>query len=176
MKNTFSIYDSPFSDETKRLRRNVIFASSICIFIGMTRHLPSSFALWGAQFSSAQQTTIGWLLFSITLYLFLHFFASACIEVAKWAQPFYEGVVAKKNILRHPEYDETDWMELFRDDEPADVVESAKNQAHIHVTKKLRHLYNFVYLKLFIEVLLPVAIGAIGLTKLALLLLCEATT
>ena len=172
MNDSFSIYDSPLSEESKRLRRNVLFASSVCIFISMTEQLPSSFALWGASFSSGQQTTVGWLLFSVTLYLFLHFLSSAGIEVAKWVQPFYEGVVAKERILKHPEYDETDWMELFGDGEPLDIVSSAKKQAHIHVEKKLRHVYRLIYLKLIIEIILPIVIGAIGLIQLAMLISC----
>ena len=167
MNDIFSIYDSPFTDETKKLRRNLLIASSVCIFISMTNHLPTSFALWGAKFDSQQQTVVGWLLFFITLYLFLHFFASACVELAKWIQPFYEGIVAKKRILQHPDYDKTDWEEFLREDEPADIIESAKKYAHIHVEKRLKHLYNFIYLKLVIEIFIPVAIGIFGLLTLA---------
>jgi hypothetical protein len=169
MNNAFSIYDSPFSEETKKLRRNLLFASSVCIFIGLTNHLPSSFGLWGAKFDTQQQTVISWLLLSLTLYHFLHFFASASIELAKWIQPFYEGLVAKKRALKHPDYDETDWEELLREDDPdpEGIVAFAKIHAQIHVEKRLRYLYNFIYLKLFIEILLPIAIGIFGLINIA---------
>lgn len=173
MNKKFSIYDSPLSDETKKIRRNTLISSSICIFIGMTHQLPCSFALWGAKFTSAQQTTIGWLLFSITLYLFLHLIASAGIEIAKWVQPFYEAIITKRSLLRHPAFDETDWMKLFRGDNIHDIEKEAKSEARLHVQRRLRHLYNLIYLKLIIEIILPLVVGATGLVMLISLIISE---
>ena len=108
MKNTFSIYDSPLSEETKRIKRNLLIASCVCIFISMTNQLPTTFSLWGAQFDTKQQEIVGWLLFSITLYFYLHFIAVAGIEISKWIQPFYEAVITRNRLIKNPEFDNTD--------------------------------------------------------------------
>jgi len=166
------MYDSPFSEDTKKIRRNLLIASCICIFIGMTNQLPSTFALWGAKFNAEQQHIVGWFIVSVTAYLFLHFIAVAGVEIAKWVQPFYEGVVEKKKLLQHPAYDETDWIELFGPEDPHDldqVEKIAKSEAKQHVQKRLRHLYSLIYLQLFMEAVIPVAVGAFALIKLSLL-------
>ena len=173
MNKSFSIYESPFSEDTKKTRRNVLIASCVCIFIGMTNQLPSSFSLWGATFDSNQQTIVGWLLFSVTLYLYLHFLAVAGLEVAKWIRPFYEGVVTKNKLQKHAAFDETDWLELFEEDNMDEleyIKQMAKEEAKFHVQKKLRYLYGLVYLQLTIELLVPVLLGAFGLIKLVILI------
>ena len=136
----------------------------------MTNQLPSSFALWGAKFNSNQQSVVGWLIFSTTAYLYLHFIAVAGVEIAKWIQPFYEAVVAKRKLLKHPEIDETDWMDILSPDEKQDVeqfAKMAKKEAYLYVQKKLRYLYGLIYLQLIIEAVVPIIIGAFGLIKLA---------
>ena len=168
----FSIYDSPLSEDTKKVRRNLLISSCICIFISMTNELPSSFALWGAKFNLSQQLTVGWLLFSVTTYLFLHFFTAAGVEVARWIQPFYEGVVTKKKLLEHPAFDETDWIEFLRPENSQDKKEIEKatvSEAKIYVSKRLRYLYNLIYLQLTIEILLPIIIGLVGMYNLFML-------
>jgi len=173
MNKEFSIYDSPLSEDTKKIRRNLLIASSLCIFISITNHLPSSFALWGAKLDANQQPIVGWFIFSITAYLYLHFFASAGVEIAKWFQPFYEGIVEKRKLLKHPAFDETDWMEFLGPDDPHDlenVKKMAKSEAKAFVEKKLRHLYKLIYLKLTMEAVLPVLVGGYALIKLVLLL------
>ncbi len=168
----FTIYDSPFSEDTKKIRRNLLVASCICIFIGITNQLPSSFALWGAKFNADQQPLVGWFIFSVTVYLYLHFIAAAGVEIAKWVQPFYEGVIEKKKLLQHPAFDETDWIEFLGSDDHHDleqVQKMAKAEAKIYVQKRLRHLYSLIYLQLAIEALIPIFVGAYALIDLFLL-------
>ena len=168
MKTTTSLYTSPLSEETKIIRRNNLFASSVCIFIGMTNELPTSFALWGATFTPEQQTTVGWLLLSVTAYLFIHFLSLASIEVAKWIQPFYEHSVTKKELMHLPNYnhDVTDWVGILGaadKDVDAAVVEEIKENSRSHVENRLKYFYKFVYLRLFIEVIFPIIISLSGL-------------
>ena len=136
----------------------------------MTNQLPTTFSLWGAQFDTKQQEIVGWLLFSITLYFYLHFIAVAGIEISKWIQPFYEAVITRNRLIKNPEFDNTDWMALFSTDGDKSMEERAKKEAFIHVQKKLRHLNNLVYLKLIIEILLPFVVGLIALTLLVKLI------
>jgi hypothetical protein len=112
MNKDFSIYDSPFSDETKRIRRNSLLASGLCLFIGLTGELPEKFALFGVTFSSAQQNTLGWFIFSVSLYFFVHFMSVACVEIARWIHPFYAGVLARRKLLKHPAFDITDFVNV----------------------------------------------------------------
>ena len=58
-KSDFTIYESPFSDETKKLRLNSLLASMLCLFIGLTKQLPSQFSFLGIKFTSAQQGLVG---------------------------------------------------------------------------------------------------------------------
>ncbi len=174
MNKNPSIYDSPFSEDTKKIRRNLLIASSISIFIGMTNQLPSTFALWGAKFDSDQQTTVGWLLFSANFYLYLQFIATAGVEIAKWLQPFYEKVIVRKKLMQHPAFDETDWLDYFDfdDDEDLEKVKAmAKTQAETYVKNKLRHLYGLIYLQLIMDALIPLLLGAFALAKLSALVI-----
>ena len=175
MNKKFSIYDSPFSEETKRIKRNVLVASSICIFIGLTNQLPASFTLWGAEFDTKQQIMVGWFLFSVTAYFYIYFVSNAGIEIAKWIQPFYIGVVKRKKLLKHPAFDETDWMSFLQpyDEHSIEHITAlAENEAEIYVKKRLRYLYGLIYLKLITEALVPLLIGAFGLIEL-LILICN---
>ncbi len=83
MSKKFSIYDSPFSDETKTLRRNSLIASGLSLFIGLTNELPKQFSLLGVSFNSEQQETMSWFIFAVAAYLFLHFLSVGGVEFAK---------------------------------------------------------------------------------------------
>ncbi len=173
MNKKFSIYDSPFSEETKKIKRNVLVASCVCIFISMTNQLPTSFVLWGADFDVKQQTIVGWLLFSITSYFYIHFLSNAGIEIAKWIQPFYIGIVKRNKLLKHPAYDATDWMNILKpyDENSIEYISAlAENEAKEYVDKKLKYLFGLIYLKLVTEVLVPLLVGAFGLVSLLMLI------
>ena len=169
MNKEFSIYDSPFSDETKKLRLNSLLATGLCLFIGITGELPEKFALFGVSFTSAQQNILGWFIFSVAAYIFLHFTSLAAIEIAKWIQPFCVYVLTKRELLKHPAFDETDFMNIpgpYNDQDRNEIAAAAEEESEWKVQKVLKFLYNLVYLKLAIEILAPFIIGVWGLFKL----------
>ena len=96
MTEKFSLFQNPLSDETIAIRKNLMIASGVSIFIGITGELPSSFSLLGASFSSTQKYTIGWFILLVNLYLFIHFLVLASIEVAKWIHPLLSHHYLKK--------------------------------------------------------------------------------
>ncbi len=170
MSNQLSIYESPYSEETKKVKRNVLLISSFCLLVSVTEELPSSFALFGAKFDTAQQITLGWFLFGVALYTYLHFLGLAGVEIAKWLQPFLETVESRRLLLRHPAFDESYWYDTFGpvDEQNLDqVAEEAAREARYKVVRRLRYLYRLVYLRLILEVLVPLVVGGAGLFFLA---------
>lgn len=173
MDTNFSIYKNPLSSETLALRRNALLAASLCFFIGSTNELPKSFALFGINFNPAQQSSLGWFIFCVTLYFFIHFLASALVEVAAWIKPFLEVILTKKILLEHPAFDETSFLDIHEppdDNDLSSVYDAAESQARCLTEKRLRHLHCFIYLKLLLEIVLPIIIGIVGLFKLGCLL------
>ena len=176
-ENNF-IYESPFSDETKKLRLNSLLASGLCLFVGLTGELPEKFSLFGVSFTSSQQNILGWFIFSVAAYLYLHFLSVACVEIAKWIHPFYVAMFTKKKLLEHPAFDETDFMNLpgpFDEQDRNDIAEEIELRSKWHVQGRLKYLYNLVYLKLTIEVIVPFVIGAWGLFELLQLITMRST-
>ncbi len=159
------IYESPLCQETKTIRRNLLLSSSICLFVGLTNQLPEKIALLGISFNTTEQTTIGWFMFSVQIYFFLHFVANAFVEVAKWVEPFYKAVVERRALLSHPAYDESDFLDIYppADEHNLDEVErEADIESTWHVQKRLRFLYSFIYLKLVLEIILPIIVSCYG--------------
>lgn len=176
MDNKFSIYESPFSDETKVLRRNSLIASGLCLFIGLTGELPEKFALLGVSFSTKQQGVIGWFILAVTIYLFLHFLSIAGVEFAKWVHPFYTQRLKKKLLIKQYShaFSEEDFIDI-----PSEVNEQDKNDMAAHAAedanwqaeKKLRWLYALIYLRLVVEILAPLILGLWGVYEMVLLLI-----
>jgi len=169
-----NIYKGPFSDETKKLKRNLLLASIVSSFIGFTKELPRSISLLGISIDSTKQILVGWFIFFITLYFFLHFLAVACPELARWLQPFYQSKYKKEELLKHPAFDITDFLDIpspVDEYDVSSVVEGAEYDAKYKAMGKLKILYKFVYLKLFIEIILPVLFALFGLTILAITIL-----
>ncbi len=170
----FSIYESPFSDETKKLRLNSMLASLLCLFVGLTGKLPYEFSLLGIDFSSDQQQIVGWFMLAVSTYLFVHFMSSAFVELASWVHPFYRGVVAKKKLLTHIAFDEEDFMnwDIFLEDSEnkAEIKKAYLANADWYVQGKLRPLYFFIYPKLIVEVVVPMLTGVSGVVALCMLI------
>ncbi len=134
----FSIYDSPFSDETKIIRRNSLLVSGLSLFIGLSGNLPEKFALLGVSFSTDQQNVLGWFIFSVTLYLFLHFLSVASIEIAQWIHPFYAKVLTEREALKSPAFNEMDFIETPTEidkQNPDDIYAQAQEKAEWHTKK-----------------------------------------
>jgi hypothetical protein len=175
MDKIFSIYESPLSDETKVLRRNSLLSSGLCLFIAMTGELPSQFSLLGVSFSANQQELIGWFILAVAFYFFLHFISMASVEVARWVHPIYRSVVTKKTLLEDYSYafDEEDFVnipEQVNEQDKNAMYKNAKEYADMHVTSKLRWLYSLIYLKLAIEILVPVLIGVSSIMMILFIL------
>ena len=180
MSESFSIYESPFSDETKVLRRNSLLSSGICLFIGITGELPTKFALLGVSFSATQQDLIGWFILAVSAYFYLHFVSIAAVEVAKWIHPFYTRVMTKKILLKEYShaFDESDFHDIppeINEQDKNDMGAHAKTDADWRVSKKLNWLYSLIYLRLTIEILVPVAIGIWAMVKMIVLITSKST-
>ena len=175
MSEKFSIYDSPFSDETKVLRRNSLLLSGICLFIGLTGELPSKLALLGVSFTTSQQSIIGWFLVAFLAYFYLHFISNAAVEIAKWVHPFFKIVSAKKIMLTRYShaFDETDFVNIpdqVNEQDKNDMQADALSAADWEIANKLSWLYRMIYLKLTIEIVVPVALGLWSMVQLLVLI------
>jgi len=139
----------------------------LCLFIGVTEKLPSELSLLGIKFSSDQQQTVGWFIFIVTVYLFIHYISASCVEFAKWVHPFYKSVIAKRRLLKHPGFDEesfTDRDALLEDDQDRNsIIRKTLVKSDWYVQGKLRPLYFFIYPKLIVEILVPFLVGLLGL-------------
>ena len=173
MNKEFSIYDSPFSEETKKIRRNSLLFSGLSLFIGLSGKLPTEFLIFGMSFSNEQQSIIGWFIFALTIYHFLHFLSQGMVELGAWIQPFYVYINTRKVLLRHPAFDETDFMNIPGPSSGIDkdlIYLNVKGEVEWKSKKTLRFLFNWIYLNLFIVIIVPVVIGAWGLLELCQLI------
>ena len=170
MNKEFSIYDSPFSEETKKIRRNSLVLSGLSLFIGLSGNLPKELSLFGLTFTPLQQNIIGWFILAVALYHYLHFLSVALVELAKWIHPFYAELLTKKRLVKHhPAFDETDFMDIPDPNSEYDkgtIYENTKKEYIWQTQNKLKYLYNWVYLKLVIEIIVPIIIGTWGLIEL----------
>lgn len=173
MNKGYSIFNSPFSDETKKLRLNSMLASGLCLFIGSTGQLPEKFGLLGVSFTSTQQNTLGWFILSVSLYLFLHFASLAIVDIARWIEPFLIEVSTRRTLLKHPAFDATDFMDItgpMDEQDKSKIIASVKEESRWKIQGSLKYLYNFVYLKIAIEILPPFIIGIWGFFALVQLI------
>jgi hypothetical protein len=89
-------------------------------------------------------------------------------------QPFYARVLTKRELLKHPAYGVTDW-EGFHDPinhHDLNVVSAAAQyEAEWQYSKNLRPLCGMIYLKLFIDMLVPLVVGIRGLIELPIVVL-----
>ncbi|MBH0074777.1 hypothetical protein I6F48_04250 [Pseudoalteromonas sp. SWYJ118] len=177
MTKEFSIYESPLSEETMKLRRNTILSSVVCLFVSFSGALPTKISAIGLTFDKVeQQATLGWFIFFISLYLFLHFISNAFVEVARWLQPYIQSRLYKTELLKHPAFDPTTFINQTNmgydpQEQDLNVISTCEySDAGYATKKKLKPLYVFIYLKLFMEVILPLIIGLIGLFKLYMLI------
>jgi hypothetical protein len=176
MSEKFLRNESPFSEETKKLRRNTVFLSGVCLFIGITEQFPTKFALLGMSFESGeQQATLGWFLLFITLYSFMHFVAVTGIEVAKWVHPLYTYTIAKEKLLEHPAFDEEDFHYLADpfeiSEDKNEIAKVVHQQSKWQAEKKLRYLYNGSVVRIILELLAPAVLFASGVSTLMMLIL-----
>lgn len=167
------------SDETKKFRRNSVLASGLCLFIGLTGVLPEKFALLGVSFESPeQQYMLAWFIFYVSLYLFLHFISAAIVEIARWVHPLFTQILTKRKLLKHPAFDETDWMDIpypIDDQDKNEIGEEARSHSEWKVGVKLKPFYSLIYLQLTIEIIVPISLGCYGLFKLAKLIISLAS-
>jgi len=68
-----------FSEETKKIKTQLLILSGICLFIGLTKSLPEKIAILGLDLSNTPTVT-GWFIFVVTLYFFLIFLSSSIPE------------------------------------------------------------------------------------------------
>ncbi|CAK1770883.1 SMODS and SLOG-associating 2TM effector domain-containing protein [Vibrio crassostreae] len=175
MSKKFSIYDTPFSEETKVIRRNSLIASGLSLFIGLTGELPKQFSLLGVSFSSQQQETMSWFIFTVSAYLFLHFLSVGGVEFAKWVHPFLSSRKQKEILLTR--YSHAFWDDDFGyiptqvdEADKADMARDALEEAHWKVQSNLRMVYRLIYVRLFLEIIVPLVLGGWGLYELAVLI------
>jgi hypothetical protein len=161
----------PFTvaDETRATRRNLLLASSLAFFIGYSGVLPKEVSFLGLKFNSDQQESVSWFIFFITLFLFLRFLSSLAVELSVYLKPKAYFKAYKKNLLAHPAFDETDWMDIAPPADPYnldEVQDEAKREAKWSSEKTVRPLERFVWLKLLLETLLPVVFPIVAMIYL----------
>jgi len=166
---SFSIDESPFSEETVKLRRNALLASLICLFIGLTEKLPEKIAVLGVSFDAPKQNLVGWFIFSVSLYLFIHFISVAFIEVKQWIQPKLIDSTTRNKLLEYIQFDPTDFIDLPCDPHKASknqIADSTRKDVEWQMRRKLRFLNFFSYLRLIIELIVPILVGVWGLVEI----------
>ncbi|TGN09652.1 hypothetical protein [Leptospira ilyithenensis] len=169
-----SLYKNPFSEETIKLRRNLLAVSTVNIFIWVTYEIPNSFSLFGLTFSSFQNPHLGWFIFTISLYFLLHYLSISFPEIAIWLKPILESKYRQKERMKHPAFGVTDFLDLpgpYDGENIDSVIEDAKYEARQKTIKRLSLFYSFIYLKIVLDVLLPIVYSIFGITVLLVLII-----
>lgn len=164
------IKKSPLSEESKALRRNFVLMSAACIFIGLTGSVPDKVAVFGLDFNATQKDYVIWFMAAVEIYFLLHFYSIAVVEVTDWVGPFYEAVLYKRRMLQHPAFDEADFLDVGP---PADLYnlneyqDEARRDAKYKVQRTFRYFYSGIYVKLIIELIMPLVLSIWALYLLA---------
>ena len=151
---------------TGAVRRNLLLGSTVAFFIGWTGVLPTEISFLGLKFLGDQKEAISWAIFGITVYFFLHFLASACVELSVFLKPKAFFRAYKKDLLTHPAFDETDWMDIGPPADPhnlGEIQEEARRDAKCAAERAVRPLENMVYVKLVIDVAFPLIFPLVAL-------------
>jgi len=113
-----------------------------------------------------QKDVISWAILGITVYFYLHFLASACVELSIFLKPKAFFRAYKKDLLRHPAFDETAWMDIGPPADPHnldEVQEEARRDAKYSAERAVRPLESMVYIKLAIDVAFPLIFPLVAL-------------
>ena len=157
------------SDETRRARRNLLLLSLLTFFIGVTRTLPTELTFLGLKFAD-QKTTVSWVIFWLTAFLFLDFLASLAVELSVFLKPRAFFTAYKKKLLEHPAFDETAWLDIAPPADPHnldEVQDEARRNAKWSSEKSMKPLETFVWFKLSLELLVPIIFPMIAMLFLA---------
>ena len=76
-------YQKIFSDSTLKLKTKLMISSSICLFIGISKSLPTKLALIGLDLKN-NENLIGWFLLVITFIIFINFVFMAYLDYSKF--------------------------------------------------------------------------------------------
>jgi len=164
------IKKSPLSEESKTLRRNFVLMSAVCIFVGLTGSVPDKVAVFGLDFNATQKDYVIWFMAAVEIYFLLHFYSIAVVEVTDWVGPFYEAVLYKRRMLKHPAFDETDFLDIGPPADPYNLDEyqdEARRDAKYKVQRAFRYFYSVIYIKLIIELIMPLVLSIWALYLLA---------
>jgi hypothetical protein len=147
------------SSEAKSIRRNLLLGSILAGFIGLTKQFPTEVSFLGMKFSGDQQSAIPWLIFIITAYFWLHSISISSIEFSIFVKPKILFRNYKKRLLRHPAFDETDFLDIAA---PADVHnlvqvdDEARLDANHAANRMMKPLESMAYLKIAFDIAVPV--------------------
>jgi len=77
-----------FSEDTNKLKTKLYISSGLSLFVGLTKTLPTKFSIIGLNFEYNKKI-LGWFLFSITIFLFVHFTIIASLNVIKYFKDYF---------------------------------------------------------------------------------------
>jgi len=169
MDDSDKIEQFSLSDETRKNRRSLLLISVLAFFIGLTGSLPTELSFVGLKFSD-QAVAVSWFIFSITLFFFLAFLASSAVELSVFLKPRAFFAAYKKQLLQHPAYDETDWMDIAPPADPHNLDEvqgEARRDAKWAAEKAMKPLERFVWLRLLLDLVFPLIFSLVAMILLA---------
>jgi hypothetical protein len=142
----------PFSDSTRRVRRNLLVASFVAIALSVGGLTPQSINALGIEFGAVELTRLFWLLGSIVVFELVSFVACAVPEFQTW-----------RLDIEHRR------AELFRRVEPPRPAYQAESDTGRRVGLALQIEWaKWAHIRLAVDVALPVGIGAGSIACLVL--------
>jgi len=128
-------------------------------YVGISGDLPKSFTLLGLDFITSQQRiNFGWAILSVATYVNLHFIARGCVEIGDWLYP-----KIKSDELATVKVDITKLTDVALDSIIPEILRRfEKSERDRKIRKRLSPFYRFVWLRMFIEVVVPVIIFLVG--------------
>jgi hypothetical protein len=83
------------SEDTNKLKTKLFVFSGVSLFIGLAKVLPTKLSVIGLDFEQNEKI-LGWFLFSITIFLLIHFSTIASLNVIKYFKDYFISKKAKK--------------------------------------------------------------------------------
>ncbi len=172
-KLRFSIYENPFSEDTKKLRRNLLVSATSSLFVGLNGKVPSTVPIFDLK-TEQNPELIGWFLLIITISMLLHFVSSASIEIANWLHPQISNDNTETEIEQLIDAKASHLYEIKR---PLDDKEIERFRSHLQMGSdlkaehQLRYFYYSNNLRFIMEAIIPLALSIWAIISLSALLL-----
>ena len=164
----------PLSPHTRSVRKSLLIASVVAIFIATTGLIPAKISALGVEFSQTDRGSMLWVLGLVVAFLLVSFAVTAAADFAAWRMSFsakaweeesqgYDNV--RKSMLESRSLTDEDREELAEIERRIGAM--WRNAGHVGRYSMLERVVGPIsWARVFVEFIAPLVAGILGLALL----------